>query len=326
MTSTLQLTRYDGESGIEILINSITGESFCSVKGYARMSGISKSVITRRLREVTETSQGGPQNEHSTTQALDDGGLQRGPQNDRITAQVMTISGLQSVRLITEEQIVEWLPNDNPVMASKLLRMGVRIALHGMAGYSVTTTATAPTPIVADSLEHLRDTASIALALAGTPGVLAIETFKMLNNLTTPPTPASPEPKPTKAKSPKATPTPTPVVLPKADQEAEARELVKSFMRDVETLVSAGVLGLWDVADVKQNFKPCTAIVLQSVIPLLEAHFNYQIDRARLEAAIVTIGGKSGQNQRFLPKSPADRNKGHRSIVRKCSVIPDGWV
>ena len=29
MTSTLQLTRYDSEDGIEILINSITGESFC---------------------------------------------------------------------------------------------------------------------------------------------------------------------------------------------------------------------------------------------------------------------------------------------------------
>ena len=147
----------------------------------------------------------------------------------------------------------------------------------------------------------------------------------MLNGLTNTPTP---EPKPTKSTKPvkhtKATPTPL-TEWDKADQEAEARELVKSFMRDVETLVSAGILGLWDVADVKQNFKPCTAIVLQSVIPLLEAHFNYQIDRARLEAAIVTIGGKRGQNQRFIPESPADRN-GHRSIVRKCSVIPDALV
>ena len=186
------------------------------------------------------------------------------------------------------------------------------------------TKPTAPTPIVADSLEHLRDTASIALALAGSPGVLAIETFKMLNNLTTSPAPASPEPKPTKTKETK--PTPPPVVLSKAAQESEARELVKGFMRDVETLVSTGILGLWDVADVKQNFKPCTAIVLQSVIPLLEAHFSYQIDRAKLEAAIVSIGGKRGQNQRFIPEAPADRNNGHRSIVRKCSVIPDALV
>ena len=56
------------------------------------------------------------------------------------------------------------------------------------------TNTNAPTPIVADSLEYLRDTASIALALAGSPGVLAIETFKMLNGITNPPSPASPEP------------------------------------------------------------------------------------------------------------------------------------
>ena len=172
-----------------------------------------------------------------------------------------------------------------------------------------------PMPIVADSLEHLRDTASIALALAGSPGLLAIETFRMLNGLTTP--------APISTKPAKATPAPTPhpVTPSKAEQEAEARALVQSFMRDVETLVSAGILGLWDVADVQQNFKPCTAIVMQSVIPLLEAHFSYQIDRARLESAIVIIGGKRGQNQRFIPESSAKSN-GLRSIVRKCSVIP----
>ena len=188
-----------------------------------------------------------------------------------------------------------------------------------------------PTPIASP----LDAQVQLALALAG-GGALAIEAFKLIHGIPNTPTaaaPASPEPKPTKpkVKPTKATKhtkavTPPISVLSKAEIESEARELVQSFMRDVETMVSAGILGLWDVADVKQNFKPCTAIVLQSVIPLLEAHFSYQIDRARLEAAIVIIGGKQGQNQRFLPESPADRNNGNRSIVRKCSVIPDGWV
>ena len=158
-----------------------------------------------------------------------------------------------------------------------------------------------------------------AIALAGGGGALAIETFKMLNGLTN--TSTSPESKQTKPAKATPSPTPPPVTLSKAEQEAEARALVQSFMRDIETLVSAGILGLWDVSDIKQNFKPCTAIVLQSVIPLLEAHFSYQIDRVRLEAAIVTIGGKRGQNQRFIPESPA-KNNGLRSIVRKCIVIP----
>ena len=305
MPSTLQLTRYDGEGGIEILINSITGESFCSVKGYARMSGRSASTIRERLCNVTETSQGGREESLKT-------------------AEIPTSGGIQGGRLITEDQITEWLPKDNPAAATLLLKMGVRMALHKIAGYEIKSTAMPETqPIVSPLDAQIQR----ALALAG-GGALAIEAFKLLHGIPITPTaatPASPEPKPTKTKATKATPKPL-TVLSKADQEAEARELVQGFMRDVQTLVSAGILGLWDVADVKQNFKPCTAIVLQSVIPLLEAHFNYQIDRARLEAAIVSIGGKRGQNQRFIPEAPADRNKGHRSIVRKCSVIPDALV
>ena len=309
MTSTLQLTRYDGEGGIEILINPITGESFCSVKGYARMSGRSASTIRERLYNVTEAFQGGREQPVKT-------------------AEIPTNGGLQGGRLITEEQIVEWIPKDNPAAATLLLKIGVRMALHKMAGYEIKSTAMPETQPIVSLLDAQ---VQRALALAGGGGALAIEAFKLIHGIPNTPTaaaPASPEPKPTKptkAKATKATPTPL-TEWDKAAQEAEARELVKSFMRDVETLVSAGILGLWDVADVKQNFKPCTAIVLQSVIPLLEAHFSCQIDRARLEAAIVTIGGKSGQNQRFLPESPADRNKGHRSIVRKCSVIPCATV
>jgi len=165
-----------------------------------------------------------------------------------------------------------------------------------------------------------------AIALAGGGGALAIEAFKLIHGINTSPTaatPASPEPKPTK--NTKAIPTPPPT-LSKAEQESEARELVQGFMRDIQTLVDAGILGPWDVSSINQNFKPCTAIVIQRVIPLLNAHFSYQIDRVRLEAAIVTIGGKRGQNQRFEPESSAKRNGQQRTIVRKCIVIPDAMI
>ena len=289
MNSTLQLTRYDGEDGIEILINSITGESFCSIRGYARMAGKDKSTIHSRVTGVGE----------STAEI----------------AETLTNGGMQGVRLVTEDQITEWLPRDNPAAATLLLKMGVRMALHKMAGYEIKSTAIPETPPIVNPLDAQIQR---ALDLAG-GGALAIEAFKLLNGI--PNTPPSPAPSPTKPAKASQTPTSPPTVLSKAEQEAEARELVQRFMRDIKTLVSAGVLGLWDVADVKQNLKPCTAIVLGSVIPLLEAHFSYQIDRVRLEAAIITIGGKRGQNQRFIPESPADRN-GIRSIVRKCSVIP----
>ena len=157
-----------------------------------------------------------------------------------------------------------------------------------------------------------------AIALAGGGGALAIEAFKLLHGITAP---SSPGPKPT---SP-TTPTSPPPVPSKAVQDAESRELVKGFMRDIQTLLDSGILGAWDVSNITQNFKPCTAIVFKSVIPLLEAHFSYQIDRVRLEAAIVNLGGKGAQNQRFEPESSAKRN-GQRSIVRKCIVIPAAMI
>ena len=98
MTTPLQLTRYDGEDGIEILIDPVTNDSFCSVVGYARMSGISSSTIRVRLGKAIKT------------------------------AEIFTSGGLQTIRLVTEDQITKWLPTDNPVMASKLIRTCGQIA------------------------------------------------------------------------------------------------------------------------------------------------------------------------------------------------------
>ena len=55
MPSTLQLTRYDGEGGIEILINSITGESFLTADSYAKFSGVDKTIINSRLKSLSIT-------------------------------------------------------------------------------------------------------------------------------------------------------------------------------------------------------------------------------------------------------------------------------
>lgn len=103
------LKRFD-QDGLEILIDTNSGESFASVNGYARMSGKAKSTISQRLQGV---SLGSPK-----------------------TAQILTEGGLQGVRLITEDMIVEWLPKDNPTMASQLMKLGVRLFLHQCAGYS----------------------------------------------------------------------------------------------------------------------------------------------------------------------------------------------
>ena len=103
--------RFDRD-GIELVINPQTGESFATQAGYARMSGIEYSTIRKR----SERSKG----------------------SDNIsqkTAEIPTPGGIQEVTLVTEDQIAEWLPKDNPSMASKLLKLGVRMFMHELAGF-----------------------------------------------------------------------------------------------------------------------------------------------------------------------------------------------
>ncbi len=60
------------------------------------------------------------------------------------TAQVLTAGGVQGVRLIDEDTVCEWLLSDNPQMAKKMLKLGVRVFLHKLAGYKVSSSAVQP--------------------------------------------------------------------------------------------------------------------------------------------------------------------------------------
>ena len=104
------------QDGIEIYIDNTTGESFASIRGYSRMSGMSRSTIQNRLKGGSEINVK--------------------------TAEVLTGSGLQVAKLLNEKLIAEWLLKDNPEMATKLLTLGVRVFLHQLAGYEVKSAAT----------------------------------------------------------------------------------------------------------------------------------------------------------------------------------------
>ena len=114
----MDLRRFD-DNGVELIIDTVTGESFASISGYARMAERDQSTISRRIKK------------------LRDNGLIK-------TAEIDTGYGFKLHALISEELIAEWLPKDNPKMASKLLRLGVRVYLHKLAGYEVTSTAVTP--------------------------------------------------------------------------------------------------------------------------------------------------------------------------------------
>lgn len=112
----ISLQRFD-KDGIELIIDTQTGESFASISGYARMSGKAQSTISGRLAT-------------HRNEALK-------------TAEILTTTGLKTVRLISEDLICQWLPKDNPELASQVLKLGVRLFLHTLAGFCVKSEAIA---------------------------------------------------------------------------------------------------------------------------------------------------------------------------------------
>ena len=137
------------KDGIELIIDTATGESFASERGYARMSGKSQSTVNSRIKRMKE-----------------------GERNYLVKmAEVQTAQGLQTVRLLSEDLIIEWLPKDNPAMASQLLKLGVRVFIHKLAGFEVTTTAVNPVPIPERQLPPVRDGVDYANAAIAVQGL-----------------------------------------------------------------------------------------------------------------------------------------------------------
>ena len=105
------------QDDLEVIINTDTGESFCSVSGYARMSGFSQQAISKRVKK------------------LDNSDLIQ-------EAELDTGYGVKLHKLLTEDLISDWIVDDNPRLAKTLLKGGVRLFLHKAAGYNVSSTAT----------------------------------------------------------------------------------------------------------------------------------------------------------------------------------------
>jgi len=108
------LIRYESkdDSRIELYIDTVSGETFASIRGYARMADRDESTIRKRLKKSAELS------------SIE-------------TAKVPTVGGLQGAALITEAMIAEWIVTDNPDLAKVMLRAGIRAYNHYQAGYTL---------------------------------------------------------------------------------------------------------------------------------------------------------------------------------------------
>ena len=111
----MSLQRYYQE-GLELIIDSDTGEVFTTIPGYARMAGGVFPAMVERIRKRVRQ-----------VKALDKDRVKR--------AKLQKAVGFRSVSLIPESLIIEWIVDDNPSLARLMLKDGVRVYLHSVAGY-----------------------------------------------------------------------------------------------------------------------------------------------------------------------------------------------
>ncbi len=114
------LTRFDND-GIELVIDTQTGEAFASQAGYARMSGVNYTTIKKRVERI-----------------------KGGDSFVLKTAEIQTAGGLQEVTLLPADLIYEWAFQDNLRLAKLMGKTGATVYMHQLAGFKVTSTAMTP--------------------------------------------------------------------------------------------------------------------------------------------------------------------------------------
>lgn len=103
-------------AGMELVINIYTGESYMTVKGYAKIAQKSISLVYKRLRNHREKG-------YTDFFVFE--------------ARIPTRGGLQRGTLLTETFIAKYLAGDNPEFALMISKLGVRHFVHELAGYEV---------------------------------------------------------------------------------------------------------------------------------------------------------------------------------------------
>lgn len=115
--NTPELTLYQTNDGVELIINQQSGESFATQRGYARMSGINQSTVSRRCKKGDA-------------------------ENIIENARVQTKQAIRDdATLIPEPTILDWLRKDNPQLLTSFAQLGLRATLHKWAGFEVNSSA-----------------------------------------------------------------------------------------------------------------------------------------------------------------------------------------
>ena len=115
--NTMNLTRFETQDGIELVVDTRTGEAFATQRGYARMSGRDASTISRRCAKLNES------------------GIVKNSEID-------TGYGIKVVALIPADLVYDWMCEDNLRLAKVMGKTGATVYIHQLAGFKVSSTAT----------------------------------------------------------------------------------------------------------------------------------------------------------------------------------------
>jgi hypothetical protein len=121
--------------GIEVIIDTETHLSYMSLRGYSRVSGVAESTVRYRFG-IAQIST---------------------PEN----AEIQTQQGLRIAQLLSEEIIADWIVKDNPKVATKMLKAGIRVYLHHLAGYELHATVKPDTTELDKQIELAREQAAM---------------------------------------------------------------------------------------------------------------------------------------------------------------------
>lgn len=114
----MKLKNYNND-GLELVIDLETGEAFASISAAARMTDKNESSIRSYVKSALETSR----------------------KMTLLEAEILTTTGLKTSRLLNESQILEVVNKYKPDLLIKFAQAGLRVFLHQLAGYKVSSTA-----------------------------------------------------------------------------------------------------------------------------------------------------------------------------------------
>ena len=136
----MNLTRYVND-GLELLIDTTTGQCFASISAVARMCERPKSTISRYVN--------GQYKGVNYMQPLENFSITNG--------------GRQKCKLLNEEQILQAIARYNPVLLQACAKAGLRVYLHQLAGYKVTSTAVEPSDEkINDKLDYQKEASGLS--------------------------------------------------------------------------------------------------------------------------------------------------------------------